>query len=123
LIKKKAMPTKEELKKEYKLNPPKMGIFRITNTKNNKIYLIASKNLPAAHNRFPFSLRTGNYFIGELQKEWDEFGESAFAFDDLDVLEFQEDPNYNYTEDLETLLQLWLDRLQPYGEKGYHKKK
>jgi hypothetical protein len=117
------MPTKEELKKEYKMNPPKMGIFRITNTVNKKIYLIASKNLPAMFNRYPFALRTGNYFIRDLQKEWDEFGESAFSFDELDVLEFKEDPNYDYTDDLKTLLNLWLDKLQPYGDKGYHQKK
>jgi hypothetical protein len=117
------MPTKEELKKEYKLNPPKMGIFRITNTVNGKIYLVATKNLPAAYNRFPFSLKGGNYFIRDLQKEWNEFGEAAFKFDELDVLEFREDPNYDYTDDLEELLQLWLEKLQPYGDKGYHTKK
>jgi len=117
------MPTKEELKKEYKMNPPKMGIFRITNTANNKIYLIASKNLPAAFNRFPFALRTGNYFIRGLQNDWDKYGEAAFKFDELDILEFKEDPNYDYTEDLEMLLQLWLDKLQPYDDKGYHERK
>lgn len=117
------MPTKEELKQEYKLNPPKMGIFKITNTKNNKILLIATKNLPAMYNRYPFALRSGNYFIRDLQKEWDEYGEEAFKFEDLDVLEFKEDPAYDYTDDLETLLQLWLDKLQPYGDKGYHTKK
>lgn len=117
------MQTKEELKKEYKLNPPKMGIFRITNTVNGKIYLKATKNIPAMFNRFPFSLRSGNYFVRELQDDWDKFGETAFKYDELDVLEFKEDPNYDYTEDLEMLLELWLDKLQPYDEKGYHTKK
>lgn len=117
------MKTKKELIKEYKTQPPKMGIFRITNTINNKIYLIASKNLPATHNRFPFAFQDKNYYIRELQEDWNKYGNSAFKYDDLDILEPNENPDYDYTQDLEALLQLWLDKLQPYDEKGYHKKK
>jgi hypothetical protein len=117
------MKDKKELIKEYKMSPPKMGIFRITNKVNGKIYLIASKNLPATHNRFPFAFKDNNYFIRELQNDWNKYGDDAFVYDDLDVLEPGDDPKSDYTEELNTLLQLWLDKLQPYGDRGYHTKK
>jgi hypothetical protein len=117
------MASKKELIKEYKMNPPQMGIFRITNKINNKIYLIASKNLPATYNRFPATFIIGNYFIRDIQKDFDEFGQEAFEYDTLDVLERNDDLNYDYTDDLNELLKLWVDKLEPFNEKGYHTKK
>ena len=116
------MVSKKELIKEYKMNPPEMGIFRIKNKINNKIYLIASKNLPATYNRFPTTFIIGNYFIRDIQKDFDEFGQEAFEYDTLDVLERKDDPNYDYTDDLNELLNLWIDKLQPFDDKGYHVK-
>ena len=34
-----------------------------------------------------------------------------------------EDPLYDYKEDLKTLEELWLEKLQPYDEKGYNQRK
>jgi hypothetical protein len=116
------MASKKELIKEYKMNPPQMGIFRIKNKMNHKIYLIASENLPATYNRFPETFVIGNYFIRDLQKDFDQFGQDAFEYDTLDVLERKEDPSYDYTDDLNELLKLWIDKLQPFDDKGYHVK-
>jgi len=40
----------------------------------------------------------------------------------LDQLEPKEDPAYNYTDDLTVLLELWLEKLQPFEDRGYNKK-
>jgi hypothetical protein len=35
----------------------------------------------------------------------------------------KDDPNYDYKADLEFLEDLWLEKLEPYGERGYNEKK
>jgi len=41
----------------------------------------------------------------------------------VDYLEPKDGPDYNYTNDLAVLEDMWLEKLQPYDEKGYNKKK
>ena len=38
----------------------------------------------------------------------------------LDELEPKMDPDYNYQEDLAFLEQYWLDKLKPFGDRGYN---
>lgn len=33
----------------------------------------------------------------------------------------KEDLNYDYTEELKTLEEMWIEKLQPFNEKGYNK--
>ena len=49
------------------------------------------------------------------------FGKENFLFEVLDNLEPKEDPSYNYTEDLQTLEDMWIEKLQPFNDKGYNK--
>jgi hypothetical protein len=49
-------------------------------------------------------------------------GPDAFAFETLDLLEPSEVPNYDPTEDLEVLEDLWLQKLQPFGDRGYNRR-
>ena len=57
----------------------------------------------------------------EMQKEFREIGEEGFSFDVLDRLEPKEDLNYDYSEELKTLEAMWIEKLQPFNEKGYNK--
>jgi hypothetical protein len=59
----------------------------------------------------------------QLQADYNELGADQFAYEVLERLEPQDDPNYNYADDLQTLEELWLEKLQPYGDRGYNKKK
>ena len=55
--------------------------------------------------------------------KWREFGADKFAFEILDELTPQADPAHDYRADLAFLEELWLEQLQPYGERGYNEKK
>jgi hypothetical protein len=114
---------KSAAKLEYKLSHRPMGVFQIRNTANDKVFVDSSTNVPGKINRHTFALKAGVHRCKQLQMEWSEFGESAFEFETLEPVEPRDDQNYDYAADLVTLEDLWLERLEPYGEKGYNKKK
>ncbi len=114
------MRDKKLLKQEYKQSRRPMGIYQIRNIINDKIFLGASLNLPGILNRHKFQLELGNHRNKILQKEWNELGSKSFVFEILDELEPKKDPDYDYQEDLAFLEQYWLDKLKPFGDRGYN---
>ena len=56
----------------------------------------------------------------ELQKEWNEYGPNKFVFEILEVVQDKDDPNFNLNDELTLLEQIWLEKLQPFGERGYN---
>ena len=116
------MIDKKELKRKYLQTPPEMGIYQIRNLVNNKVFVCSGLNLKGKSNSYKFQLSSGLHYNSDLQKEYNEYGEENFVFEVLDTLEPKEDPNYKYDDDLKTLLELWIDKTQPFGEKGYNTK-
>jgi len=116
------MIDKKELKKQYKQSLPRMGIYRITNVVNGKIFLGSSLNLHGKSNSFKFQLKSGLHVNSELQRDFNQFGEENFVFEIVDTLEPKEDISYNYSDDLKVFLEMWMENLQPYGELGYNKR-
>lgn len=114
---------KKELINQYKRTLRPMGIYQIKNKVNGKIYIESAKDLPGIINRNKFQLKNGLHLNAEMQKDYHEIGEEWFSFDILDYLKPKEDLNYDYTEELKTLEEMWLEKLQPYNEKGYNTKK
>jgi len=55
-----------------------------------------------------------------LQADWKNFGEEQFVFEVLERLKPAEEPGRNDREELEKMEQRWLEKLQPYGERGYN---
>jgi hypothetical protein len=119
----KQMIDKKEAKKQYKQTLQPMGIYQIRNIVNGKIFIGSSKNLNGGLNRNRFQLEQGLHMNKQLQNDYNQFGEGKFSFEVLDYLEPKEDTNYDYTEELKVLEEMWLERLQPYNEKGYNKRK
>jgi hypothetical protein len=118
------MLDKKEIKRQYKQTVQPMGIYRIKNVTNGKIFIGSSKNLNGTFNSCKLQLKTGNFISNrELQKDYTESGEANFVFDIVDRLEPKDDLKYDYSDDLKVLEEMWMEKLQPYGEKGYHKKK
>lgn len=113
----------KELKQNYNLNPPAMGIYRIQNQINNKVFIGSTLNLSGIMNRQKFQLNMVGNTNKTLLADWNELGRDNFSFEVLEVLVPRENPDYNYREDLECLEDLWLEKLDPYGEKGYNEKK
>jgi group I intron endonuclease len=107
--------------REYKDTPPTMGIYQIKNKVNGKVLIGSSVNLPAILNRCQSELKMGSYRNRVLQKEWKQFGSENFEFIALEILEPDEDPAYNPAEDLHVLEALWIEKLSPFGDKGYNK--
>jgi hypothetical protein len=111
---------KRELKRRYAESEIPAGTYRVINTQAGRSLVGSSINLPAILNRHRADLRLGGYRNKELQREWNELGEGAFAFEVLDTLPPRRDPGYDLKRELAVLEELWLERLAPYGERGYN---
>ena len=114
---------KRASKLEYKLNHRPMGIFQLRNEVNGKIFVGSSMDLPAIFNRTRFQLFGGAHPNKELESDWKLYGSNKFAFEVLEEIVPRDDMNYDYKSDLDTLEDLWLEKLEPYGEKGYNERK
>jgi hypothetical protein len=114
---------KKELKKQYKHTLRPMGIFQIKNLVNEKIFIGSSSNVEGKLNSIKFQLEMDSYVNKELQKDFTKFGGNKFIFETIDILEPKQDPGYDYSEDLKTLEDMWLEKLKPFNEKGYNKRK
>lgn len=112
---------RKALVREYKESKRPMGVYRILNRNNGKAFVGSSPNVPAALHRHEFELNSGGHPNRALQKDWNEMGADAFSFETLDLIEPPKDqPDYDPRDDLRTLEQLWLDKLLPFGDKGYN---
>lgn len=120
--KEKQVNTRSELKRLYKENPPKAGIFRITNRTNGRIFIGKAMNVHGKINGQRFELQLGSHKSRTLQNDWNEFGEQNFEFDVVDYLDPVDDPGQDMSGDLAALEEAWLEKLQPFGEKGYNRK-
>ena len=112
--------TRQEIKREYKERKKPAGIFQIKNTANGKILLGSSLNLEGPLNGHKFMLQIGNHRNPALQKEWNEYGADKFVFEILEVVKVKDDSNFNLEDELTLLEQIWLEKLQPFGDKGYN---
>jgi hypothetical protein len=114
------MDQKAALKQRYKENPPPSGVFKITNTANGKVFVGKGMNVQGILNGQKAQLRWGSHRNQGLQEDWNRFGPDCFTFEVLDALVAPDDPRQDMGKDLEALRRLWLDKLEPYGEKGYN---
>ena len=117
------MIDKAAAKLEYKLSHRQMGVFHIRNTVDDKVFVDSSVNVPGKINRHKFALNSGLHASKTLQSDWQQLGEIAFEFETLERVEPRDDPDYNYAADLTVLEDLWLEKLEPYGDKGYNERK
>ena len=109
---------RKELKREYKETPRPMGVFQIRNLKNEKVFVGSTMNLDGIFNRHRFQLNAESHPSNELQKDWNESGAEGFAFEILEELNQRE--NLDNQAELTFLEDLWLENIEPYGEKGYN---
>jgi group I intron endonuclease len=114
------MKSKKDIKREYKERKKTAGVFQVKNTANGKVYLGSSLNLDGPLNRHRFMLTIGSHRNEDLQKEWNEFGPEVFVFEILETVKANEDPDFNPDEELELLEQIWIEKLKPFGERGYN---
>lgn len=114
---------RKALIREYKERPRSMGVYQVRNRVDGKVLVGASVDLPAILNRNRAALRLHSHTNRALQDDWNALGPDAFAFEVLDTLELPDDRDYDPSDDLRTLEALWLEKLSPFGERGYHKQR
>lgn len=114
---------RKDLKREYKQILRPMGVFQIRNLMNEKVFIGSSLNLDGIFNRHRFQLEAGSHPSQSLQKDWNDLGAESFAFEVLEEVFPRESLDYDYAADLEVLEDLWLEKAEPYGEKGYNERK
>lgn len=112
---------KRQAKKDYLRAMQPMGIVQIRNLTNGRCLLMRSANTRGTINSLRFQLQSGAFVTSqELGRDWKELGEEGFAIEVIDELQPVDDPEHDYDADLRALEELWLERLQPYGDRGYH---
>jgi len=112
--------SRKEIHQAYKECVKPAGVFMIKNIANGKVLLGGSLNLEGPLNKHKFTLKIGGHLNKALQKDWDEFGPDNFVFEILEEVKVQDNPNFNLQDELTLLEQIWLEKLQPVGERGYN---
>jgi group I intron endonuclease len=114
------MKTRQDIIREYKERKKPAGIFQVKNTANGKFLLGSSLNLEGPLNSHKFMLTIGKHRNEALQKDWNEFGGDKFVFEILEVVKVKDDPDFSIEDELTLLEQIWIEKLQPFGEHGYN---
>lgn len=118
------MKSKKEIKDSYKEMKFRIGVFQIKNTVNNKIYIECSTDLVAIWNRHKFQLNGGLHPNDNLQKEWNEFGEENFKYEILSEITQNDIKTIDhYRREAKQLEAMFIEELQPFGDKGYNTEK
>ena len=112
--------TRKEIHREYRERVKPAGVFQVKNLTNGKVLLGSSLNLEGPLNRHRFMLKIGSHTNKALQKDWDELGPDQFTFEILEEVKRKDDPNFNLKDELTLLEMIWLEKLQPFGERGYN---
>lgn len=112
--------SRKELNREYVERVKPAGVFQVKNLANGKVLLGSSLNLEGSLNKHRFMLKIGSHTNKSLQADWNEFGPEQFAFEVLEEVVRKDDPNFNLKDELSLLEMIWLEKLQPVGERGYN---
>ena len=115
------MRSRQDIKREYKERKKPAGVFQVKNTINGKVLLGSSLNLEGPLNSHKFMLSIGRHRNEALQKEWNQYGADKFVFEVLEEVKVKDDPNFNMEDELILLEQIWLEKLKPFGDRGYNK--
>jgi len=113
-------PSRQDVKRQYKERKKPAGVFQVKNRVNGKVLLGSSLNLEGPLNSHKFMLQIGKHRNAALQKEWNEFGPDAFTFEILEAVKVTDNPSFNLDDELTLLEQIWIEKLQPFGEHGYN---
>ena len=119
-MKEKSMKTRKEIHLEYKERVKPSGVFQIKNIENSKVLLGSSLNLEGPLHRHRFMLKVNSHPNKELQKDWNELGPAQFSFEILETVQLGYYQSFNLKDELTLLEEIWLEKLQPFGERGYN---
>jgi hypothetical protein len=115
------MPSRKDLIRAYKEQPTVGGLWLIRNLRNGKVLLGTALNLNARVNRHRFELNLGRHDCAELQADYKALGPEAFSIEAAEQMKVPEDdPLFEPREGLTKMERAWMEKLRPFGDKGYH---
>jgi hypothetical protein len=107
---------RKELRAQYKQARPEAGVYRILNSRNHKVLVGSTPNLPSLRHKLEFaqSTKTATVLDRRLAKDTREFGIEAFSLEVLEILDVTpETTQAQILEDLATLEELWREKQDP----------
>ena len=110
---------RKELIRRYQETPRPAGVFRVLHRPSGRVLIGASPDVRAMLNRIEAQLSFDSFPNKRVQSDWDSDGKDAFEFEMLDMLPPAEDPNADIGDDLNVLLEIWLEKLSIPGELRY----
>jgi hypothetical protein len=116
------MINKKELIKEYKNQKHPAGIFAIRNKPDNKMFIGNSLNLPAKIRGITFELELGSHAYHNLSEDYKRLGNDQFEIFVLDEMEVKDETEKELKKELETLEEMWVEKLKSEGITFYNKK-
>ncbi len=109
---------KREIASEYKQRKTTGGIYKITNTANEKYILKAEVDLQSFQNRYDFSIKMNSCLLPKLQKDFNQYGAGIFVLEFLEEVEKKEDEsNMGFKDRLKRLEEFWAEKFD--SEKAY----
>lgn len=112
---------RKELQMQYRQMEIYMGVVKITNTVNGKIYVVSYPDLRDKWKFIQNALSNGTYSSGTLMRDWMEYGPDTFQYEVLEQQAQQGENSEQIGRLLRRMEKPWLEKLQPYGEKGYNR--
>ncbi len=91
--------------------PATSGVYKITCTANGRFYIGSAVNLQQRRRQHFSDLRLNKHHSLHMQRAWNKYGEHAFTFE---VVE------YVLPMSLTAREQYWLNKLKPFGRKGFN---
>lgn len=91
--------------------PNASGIYKITCTANNKIYIGSSINLRKRSYHHFYDLRRDSHSNPHLQRAWNKYGEQCFIFEAIELV---------LPISLTAREQYWLHQLNPFDPNGFN---
>jgi len=116
------MLNKKELIKEYKNQKHPAGLFSVKNIPENKMFIGISLNLPAKIRGITFELELGSHAYNNLAKDYKRLGKNQFEIFILDEIEVKDETERELKKELESLEQMWVEKLKNEGITFYNKK-
>lgn len=114
---------KKELKEQYKLTKPEMGLFIIKSKSNKSCYIEGAQNLNAVMNSTRAKLSFGSYPVTLFQEIWNALGAENFTWEVLEELEYDKDESKtDYKDELKIMEMIWEEKLIKEGYEVYKRK-
>lgn len=115
---------KKELKEQYRLMKPEMGIFIIRSKENKECYIEATQNLRAVINSTRAKILNNMHPNLEFQKIWNSIGSENYTIEILENLPYDKDESKtDYSDDLILLEMIWEEKLRVKNLEVYKKKR